>query len=73
MLRGVGFGIMLSFFYAVGSIPYFIANVVYAIRWATSLRGHGYSVARLSSAFLVAASILVATRTARGVARLWWH
>lgn len=72
-LRGVGFGIMLSLFYAVGSIPYLIANVVYAIRWATSLRGHGYSVSLLSSAFLVAAPILVSLSVASGVALLWWH
>lgn len=72
-LRGVGFGIMLSLFYAVGSIPYMIANVVYAIRWAISLRGHGYSASRLSSAFLVAAPILVAMSVARGVALLLWH
>ena len=72
-LRGVGFGIMLSLFYAVGSIPYLIANVVYAIRWATSLRGHGYSVSLLSSAFLVAAPILVSLSVARGVVLLWWH
>ena len=72
-LRGIGFGIMLSLFYAVGSIPYLIANVVYAARWAASLRGHGYSVSRLSSAFLVAAPILVAISVARGVAMLWWH
>ena len=72
-LRGVGFGIMLSLFYAVGSIPYLIANVVYAIRWATTLRGHGYRVSRLSSAFLVAVPVLVAVSVARGVAMLWWH
>lgn len=72
-LRGVGFGIMLSLFYAAGSVPYLIANVVYAIRRATSLRGHGYSVSRLSSAFLVAAPILVAISVAPGVALLWWH
>ncbi|MDN4645502.1 hypothetical protein [Arthrobacter sp. PsM3] len=71
-LRGVGFGIMLSLFYAVGSIPYLIANVVYAIRWATSLRGHGYSVSRLSSAFLVAAPALVTISMVRGIALLWW-
>ena len=72
-LRGVGFGIMLSLFYAVGSIPYLIANVVYAVRWATSLRGRGYSASGLSSAFLVAAPVLVAISVVRGVAMLWWH
>lgn len=72
-LRGIGFGIMLSLFYAVGSIPYLIANVVYAVRWATSLRGRGYSPSGLSSAFLVAAPILIAVSVARGVAMLWWH
>lgn len=72
-LHGVGFGIMLSLFYAVGSIPYLIANVIYAVRWATSLRGHGYSASGLSSAFLVAAPILVALSVVRGVAMLWWH
>lgn len=72
-LRGVGFGIMFSLFYAVGSIPYMIANVVYAVRWATSLRGHSYRTSRLSSAFLLAAPILVAMSDAYGVALLLRH
>jgi hypothetical protein len=71
-LRGVGFGIMLSLFYAAGSIPYLIANVVYAVRWATSLRGRGHSVSRLGSVFLVTAPLLVAASVVRGVALLWW-
>lgn len=72
-LRAVGVAIMLSLFYAAGSIPYLIANIVYAIRWATSLRGHGYRVSGLGSTFLVAAPILVAINIIRGAALLWWH
>lgn len=72
-LRGVGFGIMASLFYAVGSLPYLIANAVYSIRWASSLRGRGYSVSGLSSAFLVTAPVLVAASILRGIAMLWWQ
>lgn len=70
-LRAAGLGILLSLLYAVGSIPYLIANLVYAIRWATSLRGRGYAASGLSSAFLVAAPIVVAASIIHGAAFLW--
>ena len=72
-LRGVDFGIMTSLFYAAGSIPYLIANGVYAICWASSLRGRGYSVSGLSSVFLVTVPVLVAASILRGIAMLWWQ
>jgi hypothetical protein len=70
-LRAAGLGILLSLLYAVGSVPYLIANVVYAIRWAVSLRGQGYRVSGLSSAFLVAAPVLVAASIIHGAVFLW--
>jgi len=72
-LQALDVGIMLSLFYGAGSIPYLIANIVYAIRWAVSLRGRGYRATGISSVFLVAAPILVALTVLRGVALLWWH
>lgn len=72
-LRAAGLGILLSLLYAVGSGPYLIANIVYAIRWAVSLRGRGYRASGISSAFLVGAPILVALSVLRCAALLWWH
>jgi hypothetical protein len=70
-LRAAGLGILLSLLYAVGSIPYLIANLVYAIRWATSLRGRGYAASGLSSAFLVGAPIVVAASIITSTFFLW--
>lgn len=72
-LRAVGLGILLSLPYAVVSIPYLIANLVYAIRWATTLRGRGHSASGLSSSFLVVAPIVVAASIIHGAVILWWH
>jgi hypothetical protein len=70
-LRAAGLGILLSLLYAVGSIPYLIANLVYTIRWATSLRGRGYAASGLSSTFLVAAPIVVAASIITSAFFLW--
>lgn len=70
-LRAAGLGIMLSLVYAIGSIPYLIANLVYAVRWATSLRGRGYRASGLGSSFLVGAPIAVAVSIIHAAVFLW--
>lgn len=69
MTSGAILMLIVDVLFALAAIPYLIANAMYGVRWAVSLRGHGYSVNGFSSFFLVTAPVVVTVVIGLGVAR----